>query len=104
MTQQIYHVKAVQDATSQDLDLNRAADEQFPPEKLRMTIERFYTSVVVGLTEFVRHVGRLRSWREPGRTFAFTLVSSLRVLFGGLLIVNRFIFFHGTWIYWSRPC
>ncbi|OOQ83604.1 hypothetical protein PEBR_35678 [Penicillium brasilianum] len=71
---QIYHVKAVQDATSQNLDLNRAEDEQFPPEKLRMTVERFYTSVVVGVTELFRHVGRLRSWREPGRTFVFTLV------------------------------
>ncbi|OKP10202.1 hypothetical protein PENSUB_4376 [Penicillium subrubescens] len=71
---QIYHVKAVQDSTSQKLDLNRVEDEQFPPEKLRMTIERFYTSVVVGVIEFVRHVGRLRSWKEPGRTSAFTLV------------------------------
>lgn len=81
MIQQIYHVKAVQDATSQNLDLNRAEDEQFPPEKLRMTIERFYTSVVVGLTEFFRHIGRLRSWREPGRTFAFTLVCSSLILY-----------------------
>lgn len=72
--QQIYHVKAVQDPTSQKLDLNRVEDEQFPPEKLRMTIERFYTSVIVGVIEFARHVGRLRSWREPRRTSAFTLV------------------------------
>lgn len=72
--QQIYHVKAVQDSTSQKLDLNRVEDEQFPPEKLRMTIERFYTSVIVGVIEFFRHVGRLRSWREPRRTSAYTLV------------------------------
>ncbi|KAJ5296389.1 uncharacterized protein N7443_007282 [Penicillium atrosanguineum] len=65
---QIYHVKAVPDAQARDIDLNRADDEQFPPEKLRMTVERFYTSVVVGLTEFFRHVGRLRSWKEPVRT------------------------------------
>ncbi|KAJ6111449.1 hypothetical protein N7523_007510, partial [Penicillium sp. IBT 18751x] len=68
---QIYHVKAVPDAQARDIDLNRADDEQFPPEKLRMTVERFYTSVVVGLTEFFRHVGRLRSWKEPVRTSIF---------------------------------
>ena len=56
------------DAAGQKLDLNRVEDEVFPPEKLRMTIERFYTSVVVGVTEFFRHVARLRSWRERGRT------------------------------------
>jgi hypothetical protein len=68
--QQIYHVKAVQDAT-ETLDLNRTENEQFPPEKLRMTLERFYTSVVVGATEFFRHITRLRSWKEPVRTTVF---------------------------------
>ncbi|KAJ5198587.1 uncharacterized protein N7498_007704 [Penicillium cinerascens] len=71
---QIYHVKAVPDPQGRDIDLNRADDEQFPPEKLRMTVERFYTSVVVGLTEFFRHVGRLRSWKEPLRTSIFCSV------------------------------
>ena len=68
--QQIYHVKAVQDA-KETIDLNRTENEQFPPEKLRMTLERFYTSVVVGVTEFFRHVTRLRSWKEPVRTTMF---------------------------------
>lgn len=67
-------MKAVSDAQSRDIDLNRADDEQFPPEKLRMTVERFYTSVVVGLMEFFRHVGRLRSWKEPARTSMFCAV------------------------------
>ncbi|CAG8019165.1 unnamed protein product [Penicillium olsonii] len=67
---QIYHVKAVQDA-KEKIDLNRTENEQFPPEKLRMTLERFYTSVVVGVTEFFRHITRLRSWKEPVRTTAF---------------------------------
>ncbi|KAJ5083935.1 hypothetical protein NUU61_008514 [Penicillium alfredii] len=68
---QIYYVKALPDAAGQDIDLNRAGDEQFPPEKLRITIERFYTSVIVGLTEFCCHIGRLRSWKEPIRTSCF---------------------------------
>ncbi|KAK9855093.1 hypothetical protein MYU51_003523 [Penicillium brevicompactum] len=67
---QIYHVKAVQDA-KETIDLNRTENEQFPPEKLRMTLERFYTSVVVGVTEFFRHITRLRSWKEPVRTTMF---------------------------------
>ncbi|CAG8892135.1 unnamed protein product [Penicillium egyptiacum] len=68
---QIYHVKAVHDTTSLNLDLNRTENEQFPPEKLRMTLERFYTSVVVGVTEFFRHITHLRSWKEPVRTTIF---------------------------------
>lgn len=74
-------MKAVPDATTQDLDLNRADDEQFPPEKLRMTLERFYTSVVVGLIECFRHVGRLRSWKEPVRTSLFCAVCIFKIVF-----------------------
>lgn len=69
--QQIYYVKATEDKTQSVLDLKRADDEQFPPEKLRMTIERFYTSVVVGVTDLFNHVVRLRSWKEPRRSAAF---------------------------------
>ncbi|OQE02708.1 hypothetical protein PENVUL_c039G06788 [Penicillium vulpinum] len=68
---QIYHVKAVHDTASLNLDLNRTENEQFPPEKLRMTLERFYISVVVGVTEFFRHITRLRSWKERRRTTVF---------------------------------
>ncbi|KAJ5256735.1 hypothetical protein N7478_012839 [Penicillium angulare] len=71
---QIYHVRAVQDTKAQSLDLNRVDNERFPPEKLRITIERFYTSVVVGVVEFFRHITRLRSWENPNRTFVFCLV------------------------------
>jgi hypothetical protein len=63
-------VKAVPDP-KENLDLNRTDNERFPPEKLRMTLERFYTSVVVGVTEFFRHITRLRSWKEPVRTTIF---------------------------------
>ncbi|KAF7520314.1 hypothetical protein PCG10_009233 [Penicillium crustosum] len=68
---QIYHVKAVHDTAALNLDLNRTENEQFPPEKMRMTLERFYISVVVGVTEFFRHITRLRSWKEPARTTIF---------------------------------
>lgn len=71
--QQIYYVKATQDIP-QGLDLNRTEDERFPPEKLRITIERFYTSVVVKMANFFNHVTRLRSWKEPKRTSIFCAV------------------------------
>ncbi|KAJ5560575.1 hypothetical protein N7513_002974 [Penicillium frequentans] len=71
---QIYHVRAVEDSKSQKLDLNRVEVERFPPEKLRITLERFYTSVVVGVIEFFRHITRLRSWKESGRTTVFCIV------------------------------
>ncbi|KAF7182921.1 hypothetical protein CNMCM7691_002665 [Aspergillus felis] len=68
---QIYHVKAAANTASEGLDLNRAQDEQFPPEKLRITIERFYMSVVIGMVGFCSHIARLRSWKEPRRTAIF---------------------------------
>ncbi|KAF4181424.1 hypothetical protein CNMCM7927_000660 [Aspergillus lentulus] len=68
---QIYHVKAAANTASEDLDLNRAQDEQFPPEKVRITIERFYTSVVIRVVAFCSHITRLRSWKEPRRTAIF---------------------------------
>lgn len=67
-------MKAVHDTASLNLDLNRTENEKFPPEKLRMTLERFYISVVVGVTEFFRHITRLRSWKEPVRTTIFCAV------------------------------
>lgn len=74
LVQQIYYVKAVPDSPLQRLDLNRAEDEQFSPDKLRATLERFYTTIVVSLTSFVNHIARLRSWRERQRTAAFCAV------------------------------
>ncbi|PYI21218.1 hypothetical protein BO99DRAFT_380649 [Aspergillus violaceofuscus CBS 115571] len=71
---QIYYVKALPEAPLQRLDLNRAEDEQFSPDKLRATLERFYTSIVVSLTAFVKHIARLRSWRERNRTAGFCIV------------------------------
>ncbi|KAL2844135.1 hypothetical protein BJY01DRAFT_215180 [Aspergillus pseudoustus] len=71
---QIYNVKAVPEAPLQRLDLNRAEDDHFSPDKLRATLERFYTTIVIGLTAFVKHIARLRSWKEPRRTSAFCAV------------------------------
>lgn len=76
MTQQIYYVKAATEVPPEDLDLNRAEDEKFPPEKLRITIERFYTSVIVGVVSLVNHITRLRSWKEFRRTSIFCTVCS----------------------------
>ncbi|KAL4973929.1 hypothetical protein BDW66DRAFT_140986 [Aspergillus desertorum] len=71
---QVYNVKAVSDAPLQGLDLVRAEDDHFSPDKLRATLERFYTTIVIGATAFVKHIARLRSWREPRRTTWFCAV------------------------------
>ncbi|KAI1802512.1 hypothetical protein F4811DRAFT_563169 [Daldinia bambusicola] len=68
---QIYHVKEVPTAVPGDLDLNIADEEEFSPDKLRANIERFYMTVVIGLLAAVKHVARLRSWRETRRTACF---------------------------------
>lgn len=70
----MYRVKAVPDVSLQKLDFTREDDDEFSPDKLRATIERFYTTVVVGLTNCIKHIARLRSWKEPRRTAAFCTV------------------------------
>lgn len=44
--QQIYHVKVMANVPPGNLDLNSADEEEFSPDKLRSTLERFYMTVV----------------------------------------------------------
>ena len=74
VVQQIYGVKATADIPPQRLDLNRAADEEFSPDKLRAAGERLYTIVITPLISFYKHIARIRSWKEPRRTSAFCAV------------------------------
>lgn len=68
---QMYHVKSVPNPVPGGLDLNIADDEEFSPDKLRANIERLYMTVIVQLLAAVKHVARLRSWRERKRTLCF---------------------------------
>lgn len=68
---QMYHVKSVPDPLPGGLDLNIADDEEFSPDKLRAILERLYMTVIVSVLAAVKHVARLRSWRESRRTLAF---------------------------------
>ncbi|KAJ6166862.1 hypothetical protein N7470_002309 [Penicillium chermesinum] len=82
---QIYNVRALPEAPPQDLDLIRAAEEEFSPDKLRSTLERFYMTVVISLANFVKHCARLRSWKEPQRTGLFCAVYCIAWLRDGLI-------------------
>ncbi|KAF1983738.1 hypothetical protein K402DRAFT_382549 [Aulographum hederae CBS 113979] len=68
---QMYHIKAWPYAVPGGLDLNIADEEEFSPDKLRSNIERLYTTVLIGLMAFGKHIVRLRSWREKRRTAWF---------------------------------
>lgn len=63
------------------LDLNTAEEEEFSPDKMRANIERLYTTVVVGILAAVKHIARLRSWREKERTAWFAGVYFIAWLF-----------------------
>ncbi|KAJ5643654.1 uncharacterized protein N7484_006161 [Penicillium longicatenatum] len=82
---QVYNVKAVPDAPLQNLDLTQSADDEFSPEKLRTTLERFYTTVIIGLTSLIKHIARLRSWKEPRRTAIFCTVYAVAWLLNQLI-------------------
>lgn len=74
LIQQMFSVRAIPDAPAHGLDLNRTDHEQFSPIRLRATLERFYIVIVLSLANFLNHVVRLRSWKEPRRTSAFCMV------------------------------
>lgn len=67
----MYHVKEYPRVAPGNLDLHIADEEEFSPDKLRANLERAYMTVGIGLLAAVKHVGRLRSWREKRRTAAF---------------------------------
>ena len=70
MMKQMYHVKEYPYPVPGNLDLNIADEEEFSPDKLRANLERLYMTVGIGLIGFVKHIVRLRSWRESRRTAA----------------------------------
>ena len=72
---QMYHVKALEHPPMSGLDLEIADEDEFSPDKLRANLERLYMTVIVGMMTFVKHIARLRSWREPRRTGIFFGVS-----------------------------
>lgn len=76
-TQQMYHVKSIPHPVPGGLDLNIADDDDFSPDKLRATIERLYMTVIIGLLTTVKHIARLRSWKETRRTGCFAVAYSL---------------------------
>lgn len=67
----MYHVKEYPYPLPSNLDLNIADDEEFSPDKLRANIERMYMTVGVGIMGAVKHIARIRSWKETRRTACF---------------------------------
>ncbi|KAL2008350.1 hypothetical protein VTN00DRAFT_8332 [Thermoascus crustaceus] len=86
---QMYYVKAAPHPPLDNLDLNVVENKEFSPDRLRSDIERFYMTVIVGLTSFWKHIARLRSWREPRRTAVFCMVYFLAWILD--LIVPTFL-------------
>ncbi|KAJ7262333.1 hypothetical protein C8J57DRAFT_1513345 [Mycena rebaudengoi] len=68
---QMYHVKEYPYPLPGKLDLNIADEEEFSPDKLRANLERLYVTVGLSVISIVKHVARLRSWRETRRTSVF---------------------------------
>ncbi|PSK55853.1 hypothetical protein B9Z65_4731 [Elsinoe australis] len=82
---QMYHVKEYPHPVPGNLDLNIADEEEFSPDKLRANLERLYTTVIIGLMGFGKHIVRLRSWRETRRTSAFCAAYFLAWVFDFLV-------------------
>ncbi|KAK7941541.1 uncharacterized protein PG986_013928, partial [Apiospora aurea] len=71
---QIFTLKETVKPLASGLDFNLAEGAAFEPNKLRSQFERLYMGVLLGLFGGIKHVSRLRSWREPRRTGAFCAV------------------------------
>jgi hypothetical protein len=70
----LFHVKATDTVPVGGLDLEVSPEEKFAPNKMRSQIERMYMTVIIGLFSFVKHISRLRSWRERNRTTIFCVI------------------------------
>ncbi|PWN32647.1 uncharacterized protein FA14DRAFT_161993 [Meira miltonrushii] len=70
---QVYHLKTIPDneVPQGGIDLNIADKDEFTPDKLRSTLERIYMTIGLSLAGFVKHIARVRSWKETKRTAAF---------------------------------
>ena len=94
--QQIYHVKETPRAAPGNLDLNISDEEEFSPDKLRSNVERFYMEVIIRLLGAVKHVARLRSWRERRRTTVCCVVRRMDMTrIRGVLTGGRHISLRG---------
>ncbi|KAK4675097.1 hypothetical protein QC764_501400 [Podospora pseudoanserina] len=78
---QIFHTKATPYPPPGGLDLNIAEQEEFSPDKMRGNFERLYMTVGVGMLAAVKHIARLRSWKETRRTAGFCSAYFLAWLF-----------------------
>lgn len=67
------------------LDLNIADEDEFSPDKLRANLERLYMTVGVGILAALKHIARLRSWRETKRTRWFAAAYFIAWLFDFLV-------------------
>ena len=76
----MYHLKEVPHAVPGGLDLNIADEEEFSPDKLRSNIERLYMTVIISILASIKHIARLRSWRETRRTAWFCAVKVLQTI------------------------
>jgi hypothetical protein len=70
---QTYHAKKLDEPPQGGIDMNIADKDAFTPDKLRATLERLYMSVGLGFAAFLKHVARVRSWKENRRTGLFFL-------------------------------
>ncbi|KAK7205107.1 hypothetical protein BZA70DRAFT_279078 [Myxozyma melibiosi] len=77
-SKQIQHVKVTNERPPGGLDLNIASYEEYTaPDKLRMTVERLYMTVIIGMLGAVKHIARIRSWNETVRTSLFCLAYTI---------------------------
>ncbi|KAK0562507.1 hypothetical protein OC861_005276 [Tilletia horrida] len=84
---QTFRVKRVEeDQLLNGLDCNIAEDHEFSPDRLRSTLERFYTSVILNLAAFAKHMARLRSWHEAKRSAAFAILYAVAWFFDKTLL------------------
>lgn len=83
--QQTFEVRQIDKTTLKNLDMNIGEDEEFSPDKLRAHLERLYVTVGLGCMSVWKHIARVRSWKEPNRTWIFFSVYYVAFLLDLLL-------------------
>ncbi|KAJ5935933.1 hypothetical protein N7454_005231 [Penicillium verhagenii] len=70
----VFDVKALPVESAMGLDLNDAWSQDHAADKMALHLQRFYLTWVLGLASIVKHISRLRSWKEACRTSVFCTI------------------------------
>ncbi|ORY28959.1 hypothetical protein BCR39DRAFT_533329 [Naematelia encephala] len=74
------------------LDLQAVPEESFSLDKVRSSLERFYSSIIIGVLRLVHEIQRIRNWEEGGHRTVIALAVYSYAWYCNLIITTLLLF------------